>query len=139
MITLNTPALSQAVVAGMLLEHGGSILAAGQEKAELYRRNLRHLLATLQRELNGETLPRGVSWNRPSGGFFVRMTLPVRADARLLDISASKFGVLWTPMSQFYLDGSGTNEIRLSCSYLTLAEIDEGGRRVAEFLAHLDS
>ncbi len=135
-ITLNTPATSQAVVAGMLLEHGGSITETGRAKAELYRRNLELLLAALRRRL-GSGSTHGVTWNQPTGGFFVRMRLPVTADARLLEVCAEKFGVLWTPMSQFYLDGTGTNEIRLSCSYLEPAEIEEGVARLSDFLASL--
>jgi (S)-3,5-dihydroxyphenylglycine transaminase len=136
MVTLNTPAISQAVIAGMLLEHDGSIAETGRAKSELYRRNLALLLEALDRKL-GSGQPAGVSWNRPAGGFFVRMRLPVTADARLLEICAAKFGVLWTPMSQFYLDGSGTDEIRLSCSYLEPAQIEEGVARLADFLATL--
>lgn len=135
-ITLNTPAISQAVVAGMLLEHGGSIAESGRAKGELYRRNLEHLLGALRRRL-GDGAAHRVSWNRPAGGFFVRMRLPVTADTRLLEECAEKFGVLWTPMSQFYLDGTGTDEIRLSCSYLEPAEIDEGVARLSDFLAGL--
>ncbi|WP_325118689.1 hypothetical protein [Streptomyces sp. GMR22] len=78
--------------------------------------------------------PAGVSWNRPAGGFFVRLRLPVRVDAALLEVSASKYGVLWTPMSQFYLDDSGDNELRLSCSYLDPAHIEEGTVRLARFI-----
>ncbi|RKT54658.1 aminotransferase class I/II-fold pyridoxal phosphate-dependent enzyme [Saccharothrix australiensis] len=137
MISLHTPAVGQAVVGGMLLAHGGSLVELGRPKAELYRRNLRLLLAALEREIvPGDGLP-AVTWNRPTGGFFVRMRLPVKADARLMETSASKYGVLWTPMSQFHLAGAGTDEIRLSCSFLTPEEIEEGVRRLADFLRGL--
>jgi (S)-3,5-dihydroxyphenylglycine transaminase len=138
-VTLNTPAISQAVVAGMLLEHGGSIAGLGRAKSDLYRRNLGYLLDALDRHLTaGGGLPSTVNWNRPTGGFFVRMTLPVEVDASLIEDCASRFGVLWTPMSQFYLDGSGRNEIRLSCSYLDRNQIEEGVARLARFLRSLD-
>jgi (S)-3,5-dihydroxyphenylglycine transaminase len=137
-ITLNTPAVSQAVIGGMLLEHGGSIARTGAEKSALYRRNLNVMLDALDRHLgDGEGLPGGISWNRPSGGFFIRMRLPVRADAKLLESCAARYQVLWTPMSQFFLDGKGTNEIRLSCSYLDTEQIEEGVRRLAAFLRGL--
>lgn len=138
MVTLNTSSISQAVVGGMLLDHGTSLTDLGRQKAELYRRNLNLLLEALDRYLGeaGDT-PAGVSWNRPAGGFFVRMRLPVKADAALLEISAGKFGVLWTPMSQFFLDGAGTDQIRLSCSYLEPDQIDDGVRRLARFLRSL--
>ncbi|HEV2344054.1 MAG TPA: PLP-dependent aminotransferase family protein [Actinocrinis sp.] len=132
MVTVNTSALSQAVIGGMLLEHGGSLSALGAARAPVYRRNLAALLDALDRRLSG--LGGQVSWNRPTGGFFVRLRLPVPADVKLLDVSAADFGVLWTPMSLFHLDGSERDEIRLSCSYLEPDRIDEGAARLAEFV-----
>ena len=62
------------------------------------------------------------------------MQLPVRVDEKLLKLSAEKYGVLWTPMSNFYINGVTNNELRLSCSYLTDDEIEEGVKRLALFL-----
>ncbi|WP_327132141.1 PLP-dependent aminotransferase family protein [Streptomyces sp. NBC_01343] len=133
MVTVNTSPLSQAVIGGMLLEHGSSLARLGREKAELYQRNLSTLAHTLDRHLTG-TAPEGVHWNRPEGGFFLRVHLPVRVDAALLEVSAAEYGVLWTPMEQFYVGGAGDRQIRLSCSYLDPREIEEGVRRLAAFL-----
>ncbi|MEU5716253.1 PLP-dependent aminotransferase family protein [Streptomyces sp. NPDC020403] len=135
MVTVNTSPICQAVVGGMLLEHGGSLKALAQRKSELYRRNLALLLDALDRHLPPESGPApGVSWSRPAGGFFVRMRLPVPADTALLETSASEHGVLWTPMSHFYASGKGDNELRLSCSYLEPDRIEEGTARLAGFL-----
>lgn len=135
MVTVNTSPICQAVVGGMLLEHGGSLKALAQRKSELYRRNLALLLDALERHLSpGAGKPPGVSWSRPAGGFFVTMRLPVSADAALLETSASDHGVLWTPMSPFYASGKGDNELRLSCSYLEPDRIEEGVARLAVFL-----
>ncbi|MGD3108705.1 PLP-dependent aminotransferase family protein [Streptomyces sp. YGL11-2] len=133
MVTVNTSPLCQAVIGGMLLAHGGSLSALGDATSAHYRRNLAHLLAALDRELGGATPP-GVRWNSPSGGFFVRVRLPVRVDTALLEWCATEFGVLWTPMEHFYLSGGGTDELRLSCSYLTPDRIDEGIGRFADFV-----
>ncbi|MEV7130468.1 PLP-dependent aminotransferase family protein [Streptomyces sp. NPDC093260] len=133
MVTVNTSPLSQAVIGGMLLEHGGSVAALGRDKAEIYQRNLTCLLDALDRRL-GDGSHTGVHWNRPRGGFFVRMTLPVPVDAALLEVSAAEHGVLWTPMRQFYLDRTGDHQLRLSCSYLDPGQIEEGVRRLAAFL-----
>jgi (S)-3,5-dihydroxyphenylglycine transaminase len=132
-VTVNTSPLSQAVIGGMLLEHGGSLAKLSRGKAELYRRNLAQLVNTLDRTLTGR-VPPGVGWSRPSGGFFVRMHLPVPADVELLEISAAEYGVLWTPMAQFYLDGRGDSQLRLSCSYLDPDQIETGVQRLATFL-----
>ncbi|MFE7097143.1 aminotransferase-like domain-containing protein [Streptomyces erythrochromogenes] len=135
MVTVNTSPLAQAVIAGMLLEHGGSLVELSRRKAELYQRNLTALTEALDQQLGGAGARPGITWNRPEGGFFVRVRLPVRADAHLLEVSAAKYGVLWTPMDQFYLDGAGDTQIRLSCSYLDRAGIEEGVRRLAAFLS----
>ncbi|MFE4174488.1 PLP-dependent aminotransferase family protein [Streptomyces sp. NPDC056909] len=135
MVTVNTSPLSQAVIGGILLEHGGSLASVVRAKAELYQRNLRLLLDALDRGLGpGTGAPAGVSWNRPRGGFFVRVRLPVAADERLLERSAREFGVLWTPMSHFYLGDGGDRELRLACSYLDPDTIEEGVVRLTRFL-----
>jgi (S)-3,5-dihydroxyphenylglycine transaminase len=134
MVTVNTSPICQAIVGGMILEKGGSLAAVGREKAGLYRRNLSMLLAALDRHVGPQAELLGVSWNRPKGGFFVRMRLPVTADEALLAACGSQYGVLWTPMRNFYLNDGGRFEIRLSCSYLTDEEIDEGVLRLALFL-----
>ncbi|NUR25346.1 MAG: aminotransferase class I/II-fold pyridoxal phosphate-dependent enzyme, partial [Catenulispora sp.] len=133
MVTVNTSPLCQAVIGGMLLEHGGSLAALGRRKTALYQRNLTHLREALDRHLP-DAAGLGIAWNRPDGGFFLRMHLPVRVDADLLELSAAKYGVLWTPMAQFYLDGGGDRQLRLSCSYLDPEQIDLGVRRLATFL-----
>jgi len=133
MITVNTSPICQAIIGGMLLQNGCSLVSLGKTKAEFYRRNLAHLVAALDRELD----PAIAKWNHPSGGFFVLVDLPVPANAELLEDCARNFGVLWTPMSQFHLDGGGRCQLRLSCSYLSLPQIDEGVRRLAGFLRGL--
>src|SRR5439155_1358377 len=57
------------------------------------------------------------------------------ADAALLELSAREYGVLWTPMSMFYLGTGGERQLRLSASYLQPDEIEEGVRRIARLLA----
>lgn len=129
MLTVNTSPISQAVVGGLLLRSGCSLREANREKVAFYRRNLRGLLDAL-----GRHMPEGVGWNTPAGGFFAVVRSPVRADEKLLEISAADYGVLWTPMSFFYPEGGGEHAIRLSCSYLDPEEIDEGVRRLALLL-----
>ncbi|GLZ27825.1 hypothetical protein Lesp02_00150 [Lentzea sp. NBRC 105346] len=133
MVTVNTSALSQAVIGGMLLEHGGSINAMARGKAVLYRRNLRMLLDAMDRHLTG--LP--ITWNRPAGGFFVVATLPVPVTDELLEHCADSFGVIWTPMRHFHLGGGGTHALRLACSYLDPEDIEEGVIRLARFVEAL--
>lgn len=135
MTTINTSPICQAIIGGMLLKYNGSLAALGREKAQIYQHNLKCLLNALNKHLNQKNIfNKQVSWNTPKGGFFVRMRLPVNVDEKLLHISAEKYGVLWTPMSHFYINNTTSNELRLSCSYLTDDEIEEGVRRLALFL-----
>ncbi|MET0264835.1 MAG: PLP-dependent aminotransferase family protein [Duganella sp.] len=135
MVTVNTSPICQAIVGGMLLEHGGSLAQLSKDKGALYRRNLGLLQDALARHLGSSGDPaHGVHWQAPAGGFFLRMRLPVAADAALLDRCAREYGVLWTPMRYFHLDDGGDCQLRLSCSYLTPQQIDEGVRRLAAFL-----
>lgn len=131
MVTVNTSPIAQAVIGGVLVSCGYSLRAANREKIAFYRRNLRTLLAALERHFSDPE----ITWNSPSGGFFAVLNVPVRADEKLLELSARDYGVLWTPMSFFYLDGGGSHAIRLSCSALPTDQIDEGVRRLAAFIA----
>jgi (S)-3,5-dihydroxyphenylglycine transaminase len=131
MITVNTSAIAQAVIGGVLVSCGYSLREANRAKTEFYRGNLRALLAALARHFDDPL----ISWNSPSGGFFAVLDVPVRADEKLLELSARDYGVLWTPMSFFYLDGGGSHAIRLSCSALVPDQIDEGVRRLAALIA----
>ncbi|MCZ9345003.1 PLP-dependent aminotransferase family protein, partial [Streptomyces sp. TRM76130] len=60
--------------------------------------------------------------------------VPFRADEAALSRSAQEFGVIWTPMEHFHPGGGGRNGIRLSISYLTPAEIQEGTARLIRFI-----
>lgn len=62
------------------------------------------------------------------------MTVPFLADTKALEHSARNFGVLWTPMSDFYLDGGGSTQLRLSCNALTPEQIKDGVGRLAAFI-----
>jgi (S)-3,5-dihydroxyphenylglycine transaminase len=139
MTTVNTSPIAQAVIGGILVDAGYSLRAANRDKIAFYRGNLRTLLAALDRQFPGpEGGERRITWNAPSGGFFAVVDVPLRADEQLLEISAREYGVLWTPMSFFYLGGGGTHSIRLSCSALEPAQIDEGVARLAALLADFD-
>lgn len=135
MVTVNTSPIAQAVIGGVLVSCGYSLRAANREKIAFYRRNLRALLAALERQFDDPA----ITWNSPSGGFFAVVNVPVRADEKLLELSARDYGVLWTPMMFFYTRGGGDHAIRLSCSALQTDQIDEGVRRLATFIAGVRS
>ncbi|MFF8911376.1 aminotransferase-like domain-containing protein [Streptomyces olivaceoviridis] len=131
MVTVNTSPIAQAVVAGRLLTHGGSLAAANRHEAESYRLALSQLLNGLARRFPAAS---GVTWTPPDGGFFVTVAVPFDVTDELLARSAEEFGVLWSPLHHFYSSPGPLRLIRLSCSALTAAETDEALDRFAEFV-----
>ncbi len=140
MLTVNTSPIAQGVIGGILVGSGYSLRAANQDRIAFYRTNLRTLLAALEQyfpapaRAEHQVPEHQVRWNTPSGGFFAVVDVPVRADEALLEISAREYGVLWTPMSFFYLGEGGSHAIRLSCSALEPDQIQEGVRRLAALI-----
>ncbi len=132
MLTVNTSPISQAVVGGKLLCHGGSLIAATEADRAVYAENLRLMLGGLAARFPDPA--DGISFNAPGGSFFVVVTVPFPVDDELLERSAADYGVLWTPMHHFYAAGSAVNSLRLSCSVVTPAEIELGLDRLAALI-----
>ncbi|HEX3957864.1 MAG TPA: PLP-dependent aminotransferase family protein [Trebonia sp.] len=135
MVTVNTPPLSQAVIAGVLLACDGRMSDLNAQQAAYYAHAMRATLRQLDRcfpASKQSTL--GVRWNEPDGGFFLALRVPFRADNAALARSAENFGVIWTPMSYFYPQGGGDYSLRLSVSYLSDEEITNGITRLASFI-----
>jgi 2-aminoadipate transaminase len=95
----------------------------------LYRRKCERMLAALER-----TMPAGVRWTTPAGGFFSWLTLPDGGDAALLARRAVEAGVGIVPGSLFFPDGRGGDNVRLSFSLVDESAIDAGIARLAELL-----
>ncbi|WP_326799782.1 PLP-dependent aminotransferase family protein [Streptomyces sp. NBC_01808] len=136
MVTVNTPSLSQAAVAGALLAAQGLVSELNSRAAAYYGDAMRAMLRALDERLPADRRSAlEVRWNRPAGGFFLTVQVPFPADNAALTRSAQDFGVIWTPMSHFYPGaGGGHRALRLSTSYLTTEEIDEGTARLARFI-----
>ncbi|GAB1510464.1 aminotransferase-like domain-containing protein [Actinophytocola sp. KF-1] len=134
MLTVNTPALAQAVVGGKLLEHGCSLVRANRREREIYAANRARVVAGLAARFGAGS---AVRWNVPAGGFFVVVTVPFVVDDASLTRSARDYGVLWTPMHHFYDSGEGreVRALRLSCSVVTAEQIEIGLDRLARFLS----
>lgn len=130
-VTLNTSPVAQAVIGGKLLRHGCSMLAANKREIEVYRANLRRMLAGLTARFGATG---SVTWNTPAGGFFVVLTVPFTVDDRSLRRSARDHGVIWTPMHHFHTGMTSSHQIRLSFSLLDDASIDEGLDRLTAFV-----
>ncbi len=135
MISVNTSSLCQAIIGGMLVLNDCSLLGANQEAISFYKGNMEALLQALERHLpRSEPWARDVTWNVPDGGYFLVLKLPFEADEALLELSAHTYRVIWTPMRYFYFGAGGEREIRLSCSYLSVEDIDEGVSRLSRLI-----
>jgi 2-aminoadipate transaminase len=78
------------------------------------------------------TMPDGVRWTSPRGGFFSWLTLP--ADATEVARRAADEGVAVVPGALFYPDGRGTENLRLSFSMVDESLIGDGIARLASLL-----
>jgi (S)-3,5-dihydroxyphenylglycine transaminase len=135
MVTVNTPPVSQAVIAGMLLACQGRLSELNMGAAAYYANAMKTTLNQLDLRFPEQSrAPWGVRWNSPDGGFFLTMRVPFLADNAALARSAEDFGVIWTPMSYFYPHGGGDRSIRLSVSYLGEEDIAEGISRLSRFI-----
>jgi DNA-binding transcriptional MocR family regulator len=81
-----------------------------------------------------QTMPDGVSWTTPQGGFFVWLTAPDGVDARELVAPAARLGVAYVPGSPFFTDARGANCFRLAYSRASEPDITEGIRRLGTLL-----
>ena len=132
MVTVNTPPIAQAALAGKLLEHDFSLVAANARETAVYRRNRDLVLAALARHFPDPAGP--VRWNVPGGGFFLVLDVPFTADDAAAERSARDYGVLWTPMRHFHDAPEAARRIRLAYSLLTPDQIEDGISRLARFV-----
>jgi 2-aminoadipate transaminase len=78
--------------------------------------------------------PPGTTWTRPSGGFYVWVTLPPGLDGTALLPAAIQHKVAYVPGTAFYTDERGRDSMRLSFSYPSADSIREGVRRLGGVL-----
>jgi DNA-binding transcriptional MocR family regulator len=87
------------------------------------------LLGVLDEQLTGVA-----TWTRPAGGYFLWLELPEPLDAAALGEQARRAGVAFVPGAGFFTGGRGARTARLSYSFPSVAEIDEGARRLAALI-----
>ena len=124
---LHSNYLSQRIASRYLEEadldvHIGKIRAAYHEQAHA-------MIDAMQ-----DNLPASVSWSQPEGGMFVWVTLPVGCPAVDVFTEALKKQVAVLPGLPFYVDGGGTDTLRLNFSNATPARITEGVERLSKVI-----
>jgi 2-aminoadipate transaminase len=83
-----------------------------------------------------DTMPEGVTWNRPEGGYFIWLDLGPEGDSSALLARAEEVGVGVIPGVDFYPRDSGLGQagVRLAFSYEPADRIVEGVARLAAVL-----
>ncbi|QTE39758.1 aminotransferase class I/II-fold pyridoxal phosphate-dependent enzyme [Mucilaginibacter gossypii] len=133
-LTNNTSTINQAILGGILLDQDYSLNDFSKPKFDSYKVKRNKMVDSLNKFIRYEDWAEGISWNEPDGGFFIKMCLPFVVDNELVYESASKYNVIFCPMSNFYKNGGGENEIRLTFSNVSLNDIETGVRQLALFL-----
>jgi (S)-3,5-dihydroxyphenylglycine transaminase len=136
MFSVGTSSLSQALIGGILVEHGYDLRTATRELATVYIERLETTLNCLTEHFPPERYQQhGVRWNVPRGGFFLTVEVSFTADLKAMERSARDYSVSWVPMSMFYVDDGGDRVIRLGFSNLAPADICIGISRLARFIS----
>jgi 2-aminoadipate transaminase len=112
----------QAIERGVLAAQGPRLRALYQQKRTVMERALRQHM--------GDVL----TWPEPRGGFFIWVTAPPGLDSDALLARAMQHRVLFVVGSAFFVDGTGTNTLRLAFSAPSPERIDEGVRRLSAAL-----
>jgi len=77
--------------------------------------------------------PEGCKWTTPIGGLFIFAWVPEKVNTKeLVYECVKKYKVAYVPGQSFFVDGSGTNTMRLNFSYPSMDEIEEGIKRLAQ-------
>ena len=78
--------------------------------------------------------PQEIRCTKPEGGMFLWVTLPADLSALHLFKLATEENVAFVPGKAFYVDGGGSNTLRLNFSNSDEEKIEEGIKRLAKVL-----
>lgn len=135
LLTNNTPTINQAILGGVLLDHGYSLQEWSKPKYESYKAKKNKMLDSLNTYIRdfSDSWSEGIYWNEPDGGFFIKMTVPFEVLPENIYECARKYNVIFCPMKYFYLEKGGEFELRLTFSNLSLDTIDAGVKQLASY------
>ncbi len=124
---LHTNYLSQRIASRYLSE---ADLEAHIRKIRVaYKEQRDCMIAAMQEEM-----PDGVTWTRPEGGMFIWVTLPAGCSSMDIFSDALKEQVAVLPGIPFYVDGGGTDTLRLNFSNARPGQITEGIQRLSRVI-----
>lgn len=135
MFSVGTSSISQAVIGGLLEIHGYDLRSATIASRDAYIERLDTAVSALSEHFPpADHDQHGVTWNTPSGGFFLVLKVPFEADMASMERSARDYGVSWAPMRMFYTNRGGEQAIRLGISNLQPDAIRAGIARLARLI-----
>ena len=123
---LHTPSFNQRMVAEVL--KGNFLDRHVPTIRALYKSQRDAMLAALDKHLAGS----GVTWNKPDGGMFLWLKLPVGMNAIDLLPKAVGRNVAFVPGSAFYADAPQLNTLRLSFVTASVDQINTGIAALAD-------
>lgn len=129
--TLNTATPTQALLARALSRDRDRVKSALQSLGKLYLEKRDTVLTSLQAQ---NLAAYGVTWNVPSGGFFLTVRLPFEFGNEELDECARHFGVVCTPMRYCSLTEIANREVRIAFSAPSLGDLREAILRLSSFV-----
>jgi 2-aminoadipate transaminase len=98
----------------------------------VYKERRDVLLAALE-----STMPAGVSWTKPAGGFFVWITLPQGLKSEDVKRAAKDENIFFLSGDPFFAEQPSAQHLRLSFSYVPPDKIREGIKKLADILISL--
>ena len=101
-----------------------------ERQLPILRAHYAHKRDVMEQALRRE-LGSAVSWPKPTGGFFLWLTLEGGIDADRMIPRAIEHGVIYVAGEAFYVNGEGHNTLRLSFSAPTPDRIEAGVSRLA--------
>ncbi len=104
-----------------------------QEQLKAFREMYRERRDAMLDEL-AATMPADVTWTRPSGGFFVWLTLPPGLDSKAMLSRAIGARVAYVPGTGFFANGDGRAHARLSFCFPPPERIREGIAQLAQVI-----
>ncbi|MFA6001333.1 MAG: PLP-dependent aminotransferase family protein [Thermoleophilia bacterium] len=97
---------------------------------DIYRKRRDAMLAALE-----EYFPQEATWTRPQGGFYIWATLPEYLNTTdLLAMALEEEKVAFVPGAGGWVDGSGTNHMRLAFCGVAEDKIEEGIKRLGKVI-----
>ncbi len=96
---------------------------------EMYKEKRDVMLSSLE-----EYFPEGCTWTKPDGGLFLWARVPEYISTKNMISEAIKQRVAYVHGAAFFVDGSGTNTMRLCFSYASNDKIKEGIKRLGRVI-----